>query len=1004
MKKKDYERLDCPSFGTCPQRAYYVPEGAKVSLSGEWEFRYYPDLRGICEKDPAPIRVPSCWQTEGYDAHMYANARYPFPFDPPHVPENMPCALYTRRFPYTGGNRCYIRFEGVSSFYYLFINGRQVGYSSVSHSGEEYDITDFLHIGENVAEVLNLKWCAGSYLESQDMLRMNGIFREVYLLFRPQNCLWDYFIRPSFGDGEAELHFEFTGADGAEKRVTLSLDGKVAASGQTVGQSLVLRLKDPALWNAERPVLYDVEIAASGEIICQKYALRRVAVENGVFTVNGRAVKLLGVNRHEIDLDFGYVMTEERMRSDLKLIKQGNMNAVRTSHYPDCPRFLELCDEAGVYVVDEADLECHGVLEQNGKSDFDLYDTFADDPRFSAAVADRVQRLVERDKNFGCVVMWSLGNESGWGRCFRSAAREVSKRDPSRVLHYEDINVAPNKRQGEKFEELSIISRMYFNVDWIENVYLAGKDEQVPHIEYDFAQMRRPLFLCEYAHAMGTGPGDLGDYVDCFYRHPEVIGGCVWEFCDHAARGDFGRYKNVPLYGGDFGTAADRLIQETEGNFCMDGLVNERRVPHRGYYEYKNVLRPVRITFENGEFFAENMLFFTRADESFAVLAKIMSGRKVLREVRISLPPLPPRAKKQFALDLSDFSAAEDLYIHFTCYTRGETPFVPADTLAGRDSVQIWSDADKIYRHARSAGTGKVRNDAPASADGRILPADCAEISFSCGGFSCCYDTRGGAILSLRSQGAEFLERPVSFCVTRADMDNDMYNRIFWRGCGLYDAYATGGEIQLTDGGFRQKIALQAMWRKNIAEIWAEYRFFDSGFILRLSAEIGAHIRFLPRFGLLFPLKKSLRHVEWYGNGPCSSYADLCRAAQKGVYRTDARSEYDTHLNPQEYGSRNGTRFLSVSGKEMRLSVYADREISFSALPYAQGELRAKKYAFQLKKSRATELNVDLCMSGAGSGACGEELPPRYRLEQKHMEAEFVFRFENIKGGHSANG
>ena len=474
LSEKEYESLAAPSKGTCPQRAYYIPEGAKTSLCGEWSFKYFEDMRDLEDGDWDKIFVPSCWQIKGYDHHMYANARYPFPFDPPHVPENMPCALYRRNFIFEGGGRCYLRFEGVDSFYYFFINNHYVGYSSVSHSGEEYDITDYIHIGENTVEVLNLKWCAGSYLEDQDKLRMSGIFREVYLLVRPENCLWDFFVRPSFC-GETFLEIEFTGAEKEQKEVVLSLKGKTIAQATTTSQDLLINIADPVLWNSENPVLYDLEIKSQGEIIKIKYALRKVAIEEGIFKINGKAVKLLGVNRHEIDLENGYAITQERMIEDLKLIKQANINAIRTSHYPNHPYFLQLCDEAGIYVIDEADIECHGVLYQNGKDNFDLYDTFADDVRFKNAILDRVNRLVERDKNFGCVVMWSLGNESGWGDCFRNAAKQVSIRDSSRILHYEDINVAPEKREGETFPELPIISRMYYNVDWIENLFAKKK-------------------------------------------------------------------------------------------------------------------------------------------------------------------------------------------------------------------------------------------------------------------------------------------------------------------------------------------------------------------------------------------------------------------------------------------------------------------------------------------------------------------------------------------------
>ena len=993
LSEKEYESLAAPSKGTCPQRAYYIPEGAKTSLCGEWSFKYFEDMRDLEDGDWDKIFVPSCWQIKGYDHHMYANARYPFPFDPPHVPENMPCALYRRNFIFEGGGRCYLRFEGVDSFYYLFINNHYVGYSSVSHSGEEYDITDYIHIGENTVEVLNLKWCAGSYLEDQDKLRMSGIFREVYLLVRPENCLWDFFVRPSFC-GETFLEIEFTGAEKEQKEVVLSLKGKTIAQATTTSQDLLINIADPVLWNSENPVLYDLEIKSQGEIIKIKYALRKVAIEEGIFKINGKAVKLLGVNRHEIDLENGYAITQERMIEDLKLIKQANINAIRTSHYPNHPYFLQLCDEAGIYVIDEADIECHGVLYQNGKDNFDLYDTFADDVRFKNAILDRVNRLVERDKNFGCVVMWSLGNESGWGDCFRNAAKQVSIRDSSRILHYEDINVAPKKREGETFPELPIISRMYYNVDWIENTYLQRKNETSPYIDYDSEQYLRPIFLCEYSHAMGTGPGDLGTYVDCFYKHDKVIGGCVWEFSDQAAYGDYGKHKHVPLYGGDFGNEADRLITETCGNFCMDGLVNEHRVPHRGYFEYQNVLRPIRISYENNVFYAQNMLFFTNAEKKFKLFAKVMSGEKVIAKKQISLKDLKPGCKMPLHLDLSSFGQ-KSLYVQFEIKTKTETLFVPKGFCVGKDGVVLRENNERFFAEKQKIFNGN----SILSESGIVQPASCKYISINAEDFSVVYDTRKGAIVSVCSGDEEILDAPISFNLTRAETDNDMYNKIFWQDYGLYNCYSTGKEICMLENGFKQKISIQSMWRKNIAEIEVEYRFIKNKIYMHMRAEIGNHIRFLPRFGITVPLKKSFCKVKWDGYGPYSSYADMDKAAIRGVYNLDTKVEKDTHLKPQEFGSRSKTRSLYIAGKKNVLYVEAQTPFSFSAANFSQDELRKRKYSFELKKSNYTEFCLDVAMSGVGSGACGEELPPIFRVGQKNLETEWIFCFERLHGG-----
>lgn len=571
------EFLRCARVGTASPRAYYVPFSAEQEfeekngiidreksdrfslLNGEWEFKAHSRLEAV-QIDEAlhdRIEVPSCVQMKGYDQIQYLNCRYPFPFDPPYVPTENPVFHYRRSFSVGSlTEKYYLVFEGVDSAFYLFINGREVGYGQISHAMNEFDISSFVKVGENVIDVIVLKWCASSYLECQDKFRFTGIFRSVYLLRRPQEHISDFKIESDYDGKDGFITFH----NFSEIPFRYSVNGEEGELAPE--QSAIVKIENATPWTAEEPHLYDVVLSANGEKILQKVGVRRVAIENGIFKINGKHIKLKGVNRHESNPETGATVTVEDTLKDLDLMKWTNVNAIRTSHYPDMPQFYEMCDAMGFYVINEADVETHGIISAHGGGNESLFEQYTDNGTFDDGVFDREVNLYERDKNKTCVIIWSLGNESSYGKMFYRGADYIKVRD-SRPIHYEGIALADKEKYYT--ERIDIASRMYAPPEFFDE-YL--KDEKET----------RPFVLCEYSHSMGNSNGDLNDYWKKIDSNDRFMGAFVWEWCDHAVKGTDGF-----LYGGDFGET------EHDGNFCVDGLVAPDRKIKSNLLELKAV-------------------------------------------------------------------------------------------------------------------------------------------------------------------------------------------------------------------------------------------------------------------------------------------------------------------------------------------------------------------------------------------------------------------------------
>lgn len=559
-------------------RSYYIPFNEKqpfvfkykildrnaserfISLDGEWYIKEHtkPENVDINERLIHKIPVPSCVQMHGYDQIQYINARYPFPVRPPYVPTENPTYHYRKTFFIKDTAwKYYLNFEGVDSFFYVYINGKQIGYSQISHATSEFDITPYLVAGKNTLDVVVLKWCASSYLECQDKFRFTGIFRSVYLLKRPKEHITDFKIETSIlgNDGvifvKNQSQVPFMVRVGNKNKVVL------------VGERVEFTIKNAKFWTAETPYLYNVVLSTNGEKILQKVGIRTSTIVNGIYKINGKHVKLRGVNRHESNPTTGARVTVADTVKDLKLMKWANVNAIRTSHYPDMPEFYDLCDAYGFYVMDEADVETHGAQTREGGDEMRLWVEYANLPLFENGVTDREITLYERDKNRACVVIWSLGNESSYGSVFYRGVDYIKARD-TRPIHYEGLSTIFAEEEYYT-NRVDIASRMYAPPTFFDEFLMDEKET-------------RPLVLCEYSHAMGNSCGDLQEYWDKINSNDRFMGAFVWEWCDHAIKTDKGF-----LYGGDFGES------EHDGNFCVDGLVSPERKIKSNLHELKAV-------------------------------------------------------------------------------------------------------------------------------------------------------------------------------------------------------------------------------------------------------------------------------------------------------------------------------------------------------------------------------------------------------------------------------
>lgn len=980
-----FEDMNTLHVGTLPPRTYYIPymtardavtrqrerSNRFVPLNGQWQFCYGENVRRLTDeffKPPYPAKgfttlpVPSVWQMHGYDHHQYTNIQYPFPYDPPYVPVENPYGAYLRPFrlarQQTEG-RVHLCFEGVDSAYYVWMNGHFVGYSQVSHSPDEFDVTDYVKTGDNMLAVLVLKWCDGSYLEDQDKFRMSGIFRDVYLLLREDQHIADAVVTTpltkDFTHAAVEVACTFNEGRLPVSGQLFDRQGKKVASAACDNGHLHIDVPDPVLWNAEQPYLYTLLLQCGKEIIPFAVGLRDIRVQDGVTLLNGRPLRLRGVNRHDSDPAVGYAVTAGQMRADLLLMKQHNINALRTSHYPCSPLLLDLCDELGLYVLCEADLECHGVTTLYGSESY--YPKIADDPAFGGPILDRIQRLVCRDRSRTCVLIWSMGNEAGYGVNFVQAQRWVKQTDPTRLTHYEGSAYMPTGKELDR-SDLDLQSGMYTATGDLER-YLQQKPWGKPYV------------LCEYCHAMGNGPGDLEDYERILDGYPGALGGFVWEWCDHAIfAGKTGRSTPKYLYGGDSGEYPH------DSNFCMDGLVYPNRVPHTGLRELKNVYRPARLTGddpEKGRFTLHNKLNFLNLQDYITLHVTVTSDGLPIKEEDLDCPSVPAGESRPLHLEYT-------LPRQGLCHVMMEYR-LKADTSWGRAGDSVGFDQIELMRTpAPPAPRAGVR--AP-----RYLQDD-REIVLCGERFRYVYNKDTGVFDDLKLDGVALLRRPMAYNLWRAPTDNERHIAGQYYHCGYDRAVSRGYATEVYSDGelvrITSQVGVSAVARQRFLDIRVTWTVDGKGAIgWEMTVKRNPSVPWLPRFGLRLFLPGMMKQVSYTGYGPYESYIDKHRASWYGAFESTVADLHEDYVRPQENGSHYGCTRLELSGSGMAVEVTG--EFSFNASPYTQEELAHKAHNYELRPCGDTVLCIDAAQSGVGSHSCGPELLPAYRLDAEEF-------------------
>ena len=997
-----YEDLSVLHENTMPARAYFIPASKRMDnlvehreesdrmqlLNGTWKFQYFNSIYDVqepfFEKDYDTenfdeIQVPSVWQMAGYDTHQYTNIRYPFPFDPPYVPQDIPCGTYVHTFVYhkdENAPKAFLNFEGVDSCFYVWINGSYVGYSQVSHMTSEFDITDLLRDGENSIAVLVMKWCDGSYLEDQDKFRMSGIFRDVYILKRPKQAISDYHIKTRIEDMLAKVEIEMKFYSPLNVKISIEdRNGAVVALGSIAEEgTAVLEIASPELWNTENPYLYKLILETENEVIVDHIALRKIEIKDQVIYLNGQKIKFRGVNRHDSDPVTGFTISLEQLTTDLTLMKQHNFNAIRSSHYPNAPFFYEMCDKYGFMVIDEADIEAHGPFMIYRKEDTD-YNRFkrwnekiADDPVWEEAIVDRVKLMVERDKNRFCIVMWSMGNESAYGCNFEKALEWTKNFDPDRITQYESARYR-NYDETYDYSNLDVYSRMYPALSEIQ--------------EYLDKDGSKPFLLVEYCHSMGNGPGDFEDYFQMIQDNDKMCGGFVWEWCDHAiAHGTAENGKTIYAYGGDHGEEIH------DGNFCMDGLVYPDRTVHTGLLEYKNVYRPARVISydkESGELVLHNYMDFDDLKDYVKISYELTQDGLVICKGKLPEVSAAPHSEGKINLKINVPESGK-CYLKFIYHLKKELPLLDEDHILGFDEIEVSQKDAKCQLAEKWVEKTVTDSELQVSEDDTQIHIKGREFAYT-------IDRRTALFTEMKFAGREYLNHPMELNIWRAPTDNDMYIKSEWKKAHYDKAYTRAYTTEVVQGKHGVKItshaSVVAETVQKILDVTITWKIEAAG---KIDADIAVtkddEFPDLPRFGVRMFLDKKLSAARYFGMGPQESYCDKHQAASHGLYHANVDDLHEDYIRPQENGSHYDCEYVELNNSRYGIVVSAENAFSFNASYYTQEELEKKTHNYELIESDSVVFCVDYALNGIGSNSCGPVVLDQYRFD------DVLFRFQ----------
>ncbi len=1012
IKLPDYHKsLDVLHLGCEEPRAYFVPfEDEKAaelprsqskyfhSLCGEWDFRFYKSVVDVEDGFYAEdyeigaeynkIKVPMNWQMDldkDYDKPNYTNVNYPIPLDPPHVPDENPCGIYIRDFEVNENmlaRDLFLNFEGVDSCFYLWINGKFIGYSQVSHMTSEFKVTDFVHAGTNRIAVLVLKWCDGTYLEDQDMWRMSGIFREVYLLERStRGRIEDYYIKTELNKKYTKCTLEVQLKIFGDRQVDYKLvspHGEEIAKGESKEGKIKIKFDDPILWNDELPLLYSLYLDISDETILAKVGIKDLKIKHSILYLNGQKIKIRGVNRHDSHPFLGHATPPEHILEDLYIFKRHNVNAIRTSHYPNDPRLLEMCDELGFLVVDEADIETHGTgsrvcrTAKERKEKYNDYHIFwseiSQNPEWKEAYVDRSKRMFERDKNRASVIFWSLGNESGCGDNHRAMRNYIKSRNPEAIVHYEGANLGYDEQIKNKITDVSDIeSWMYPSIDKCKEILASKK------------RGKRPFYLCEYCHAMGNGPGDLRDYWELIESDDRFVGGCIWEYTDHSVAVPDGKGGYKYTYGGDFNDFPN------DANFCVDGLVYPDRTPHTGFMEAKIAYQPFFAEYNgDGSVKIKSRLFFDGLDD-IGFKWDIKSDGKLIAEGEISGLMIMPRESNDFTLfNPADYSFEDETYLTLKFITKTDKPWAKAGYECGMKQFKLDSQP--------KAKTEIILGEVVTFEDERYVKIAAGKNTFI-------FDKPYGALKEIKHDGVDLITKPLELNFWRAPLDNDVPYLSQWDEIGVCRLTQKTYSAKLTENSANKavitaEIAMGSYRYDPIFRGTMTYTFLPDGAVLvNVKGNADEGIEVLPRIGLQLTMPEGFEKFTYFGYGPHESYVDKNLSTYVDKFETTVTDNFEHYVRPQENSSHYGTKWANVKnadGVGICCTPESFDSFSVNAQHFTANMLREAKHDYELEPLKETVLNLDFKHLSCGSASCGPISLDKYRLLDKKFD--FTFR------------
>lgn len=961
------------SYDTVAQARTFAREVSSrfLSLSGRWNFRFFTnpllvpeDFTSRYMTDWGDIAVPGMWQMEGHGSLQYTDEGFPFPVDVPWVPTDNPTGAYQRYFTLSDGwqdKQTLIKFDGVETYFEVYVNGRYVGFSKGSRLTAEFDISDAVHGGQNLLCVRVMQWADSTYIEDQDMWWTAGIFRDVYLIGKNQTHVRDLTIKTTFDNAykDATLFCQLELENQAPHASAVSLeyalyDGEAVLHQGTAGSLSVthsaetafsIEVKQPRQWSAESPYLYHLVMTlkdANGqtlEVIPQRIGFRDIRVRGGLFYVNNRYLKLHGVNRHDNDHQKGRAVGMDRVERDLILMKQHNINSVRTAHYPNDPRFYELCDIYGLFVMAETDVESHGFANVGDLS------RITDDPAWEHVYVERIERHIHAQKNHPSIIIWSLGNESGYGCNIRAMARAAKALDDTRLLHYEEDRDA---------EVVDIISTMYTRVPLMN---LFG---EFPH--------PKPRIICEYAHAMGNGPGGLTEYQNVFDRHDCIQGHYVWEWCDHGIQATDASGSTYYAYGGDFGDYPNNY------NFCLDGLIYSDQTPGPGLREYKQVIAPVKLRWQNGELHVENRLWFTPLDD-YTLLVEVRAEGETLHSQPLTIAGLAPNSARRVSLNVPELDARE-AFLTVRIIKNSRTRY----SEAGHEIA--------VYQFLLKARTARTLPLLNTSAAPLKLEEDRLSCTVTGHNFRAHFSKVTGKLSAWQVNDEEHITREpkINFFKPMIDNHKQEYEGL-WQPNHLQimQEHLRGFAVEQLDDAVivttHTLIAppvfdfgMRCTYRWRIAA--------DGQINVELSGErYGDYPHIIPCIGFTLGINGEFDQVSYYGRGPGENYPDSQQASIVDLWHTTVDDMFENYPFPQNNGNRQQVRWATLANRHgSGLLVVPERPIHFSAWHYTAENIHAAQHCNELRRCDDITLNLDSQVLGLGSNSWGSEVLDSWRV------------------------